>query len=136
MTNMSDVQKKIEQLRAEIAELEAEQARAAQIRESMESAHQSLISALESTGIRFDDYVNAHAGVYRKALNKPVGGTTRRGRASTKSKVKIPAGDYGNIPSQPGETFTVKEKGPRPKAVREYAEEVGVDAFMTRCRLD
>jgi len=132
---MSDVQKKIEQLRAEIADLEAAEARAAEMREAMESAHQGLISALENSGIRFDDYVSAHAGVYRKALNKSSGGSSRSSRASTKSKVKIPAGDYGNIPSQPGKTFTVKEKGPRPKAVREYAEEIGVDAFMSRCRL-
>ena len=59
-----------------------------------------------------------------------------RGR-SVKSKVsvKIPAGKYGNLPGAPDKVFEVKEKGPRPKALKEYAEKVGLQAFFDQCRI-
>ncbi|MEJ2694328.1 MAG: hypothetical protein P8166_15145, partial [Candidatus Thiodiazotropha sp.] len=50
--------------------------------------------------------------------------------------VNIPAGKYGNLPSAPDQVFEVKEKGPRPKALKSYAEEVGLEAFFQQCRLE
>jgi hypothetical protein len=134
---MADRIKEIEELRAKIAELEAAEAREAELRGAMESAHDALLAELEKNGVGFDEYVAHHAREYRRAVEKSEGGRGRRRTAasSTKSKVKIPAGSYTNIPSEPERVFEVKEKGPRPKAVREYAEEVGVDAFMARCRV-
>lgn len=136
---MTDTQKKIDALRAQIAELEAAQARAAEVQQAMESAHSGLLSALEDSGIKFEEYVANYAREYRRAVDKAEGTSSGRGRrraaGSAKSKVKIPAGTYNNIPSEPDRTFEVKEKGPRPKAVREYAEEVGLEAFLARCRV-
>ncbi|MCU7916277.1 MAG: hypothetical protein KZQ65_10395 [Candidatus Thiodiazotropha sp. (ex Gloverina cf. vestifex)] len=50
--------------------------------------------------------------------------------------IKIPAGKYGNLPAEPDKVFNVKEKGPRPKALKSYAEEIGLEAFLAQCRLD
>ena len=59
-----------------------------------------------------------------------------RGRSvKPKVSVKIPAGKYGNLPNAPDKVFDVKEKGPRPKALKEYAEEVGLQAFFDQCRI-
>jgi hypothetical protein len=50
--------------------------------------------------------------------------------------VKIPAGKYTNIPSEPETLFEVKEKGPRPKVLKNYAEEVGLEQFLDQCRVE
>ncbi|MEW8606458.1 MAG: hypothetical protein AB2594_17145, partial [Candidatus Thiodiazotropha sp.] len=56
--------------------------------------------------------------------------------AKTATAIKIPAGRYGNLPSNPDQVIEVKEKGPRPKILKRYAEEIGLEAFMSQCRLD
>jgi hypothetical protein len=60
----------------------------------------------------------------------------KAGRRGTKRKakttVKIPAGQY-TIPSEPDRVFEVKDKGPRPKALKAHAEEIGLERFMAEC---
>ncbi len=129
-------QKEIEELRSKIAALEADEKKEAENQSIIASAHASLKATLENSSISLDQYVRSHAKEYRKILsaieNK---GASRGQRRSPTSNIKIPAGLYGNIPSVPGQRFEVKEKGPRPKAVKAYAEEVGIDAFLSKCRI-
>lgn len=124
--------KLMEELRARLALLEAEAAREEELQGFMQEAYDQLVASLSSRGASLEDFVGAHQAELKKLLNKQERGG-RIAKVSKASKVKIPAGRYTNIPSAPGVIFTVKEKGPRPKPVREYAESVGVDAFMQQC---
>ncbi|MES9858200.1 MAG: hypothetical protein ABW166_16595 [Sedimenticola sp.] len=152
----SQRQKEIESLRAKLASLEAVHEKEVQEREALNNIYQQLTSLLNEADITLDSFIRCHYRDIRKVTVKiererereksanPVKITVKRKTAvkkhrSSKSKatitVKIPAGQYSNIPAEPEKVFTVKEKGPRPKALKAYAEEVGLEAFMKNCRL-
>jgi len=59
----------------------------------------------------------------------------RQKRKAPVVTVKIPAGRYANIPEAPDQVFEVKEKGARPKLLKAYAEQVGLERFLQECRL-
>ena len=129
-------QKEIEDLRSRIAALEADEQKESENQRMIASAHADLKATLEKSGISLDQYVKANIKEYRKILsaleNKSASRSQRR---VTTSSIKIPAGLYANIPSTPGKQFQVKEKGPRPVAVKAYAEEIGIDTFLSQCRI-
>ena len=152
----SQREKEIEALRNRLQKLEEEQTREKQQRETLEAAHAQLLETLASAEIGFDDYVRGHFREIRKVITriekaqakaKPTAGkkASAKKRATTKKRrgtrraakvtVKIPAGSYKGIPAEPDRVFQVKEKGPRPKALRAYAEEIGLEAFMQQCRI-
>ena len=147
--------KEIEQLRNRLANLKAEQEREQQESETLERAQQELLATLEAAGIGFDAYVRAFSKDIRKILNKlertpakskaapsatGTGGTKstarkKRRRVKAKSTIKIPAGEYANIPDAPDRIFQVKEKGPRPKLLKAHAQALGLEAFLAQCRV-
>ncbi|MCU7795797.1 MAG: hypothetical protein KZQ75_01565 [Candidatus Thiodiazotropha sp. (ex Myrtea spinifera)] len=71
----------------------------------------------------------------QRAIKKRATGRRRKSSKVTVT-IKIPAGKYGNLPAEPDKVFNLKEKGPRPKALKSYAEEIGLEAFLAQCRLD
>jgi len=139
--------KEIEALRARLAALEEEQKKEEKDRESMENAHQQLLSSLEANGLALEAFVRAYFDDFRKIVAKIEKQEARKNAAKTGMRkrrsrkrgpaitIKIPAGKYQNIPSEPDKVFVVKEKGPRPKALKEYAQKVGLDTFMEQCRV-
>jgi hypothetical protein len=146
-------QKEIASLRSKLAHLEAEQEREEQERAMLEQAQAQLLSTLESSDISFESYVRCFFKDIRKLItkieleqkktsstkttkqriSKKAVKKTRRA-ARPKTRVKIPAGQYTNIPTDPQKVFEVKDKGPRPKALKAYAEEIGLAAFLAQCR--
>ncbi len=61
----------------------------------------------------------------------------RRTKASRKKKpIKIPGGRYTNIPPDMEVIHTVRDKGPRPKLIKAWAEEIGEERFMEECRIN
>ncbi|HBA33181.1 MAG TPA: hypothetical protein DCZ12_03505 [Gammaproteobacteria bacterium] len=128
-------QKEIDDLRARIEALQAEEQREAEQKKAIEDLHAQLEKGLEKVGISLDEYVKANIKLYKKAVAMAENKAVAKAKRSSGSSIKIPAGRYGNIPSAPGKVFQVKEKGPRPKAVKAYAEEVGVDVFLSQCKL-
>ncbi|MEJ1334440.1 MAG: hypothetical protein RPU64_09635 [Candidatus Sedimenticola sp. (ex Thyasira tokunagai)] len=153
----SQRKKEIESLRAKLASLEAAHEKEEQEREAQKKIYQQLLSSLEEAGISFDSFVRCNYRDIRKVTvkierekekekgEKTAKSTVKRTKATVKKgrgrkikatvTVKIPAGQYSNIPAEPEKVFTVKEKGPRPKALKAYAEEVGLEAFMNNCRI-
>lgn len=152
-------QKKIDALRAELAALEAQHEKEMQEREALDSIYQQLLSSLEEANITLDSFIRCHYRDIRRTTvkierekakekgavateRKPrIKKTTVKKRRAAKKRavaitVKIPAGQYTHIPSEPETVFTVKEKGPRPKALKAYAEEVGLEVFLNNCRLE
>lgn len=161
---MSTRKRQIESLLAQITRLEKEQAREEQEKQALEDTRQGIFDILNNANVSFESFIRfnykqvrriitkidaelAKAAtpatsaspaekktVKKKVVAKKKGRTARTTRVK-KVIIKIPAGQYTNIPSEPETVFTVKEKGPRPKAVKAYAEEVGLDAFMEQCRV-
>ena len=150
---MSNIKKEIESLRSKIARLEAEQKKAEMVNKALSNASDQIDKVLKDNGINFETFIRHNykrvsrivqkiegqsdktkTRTKRPAKKKPV----RKGQrsANTVATIKIPAGKYGNLPSNPDQIFEVKEKGPRPKILKGYAEEVGLEAFMSQCRLD
>jgi len=149
-------QKEIESLRNRLVILEAEQERENRERETLDSAQAELLATLDGANISFEAYVCSFEKDIRKILNRIDRGQAkgpetaikssrpgtkkqvtkkRKRRSKTAVTVKIPAGNYSNIPEEPEKVFLVKEKGPRPKALKAYAEKIGLDAFLEQCRL-
>lgn len=146
-------QKEIDSLRSKLAHLEAEQEREEQERAILEQAQVQLLSTLESSGITFESFVrcffkdirklvtkiefeqskSASAKPGKRIVRKKLTRKTKR-TARPKVRVKIPAGRYTNIPADPEKVFEVKDKGPRPKVLKAYAEEIGLEAFLAQCR--
>lgn len=62
-------------------------------------------------------------------------GRAAKGKPRAKPAIKIQAGRYTNMPPNPEAVIEVKEKGPRPRVVMNYAMEIGLDEFMSRCRI-
>ncbi|MCU7872377.1 MAG: hypothetical protein KZQ91_06500 [Candidatus Thiodiazotropha sp. (ex Lucinoma borealis)] len=151
---MANIKKEIEGLRAKIARLEKEQKKAEVEKKALGSANGQIEKILKDNGISFEAYIRYNIKKASRIIHKIEGesgeianksrtsskkSVVRRGRKSTKAKttaIKIPAGKYGNLPGNPDVIFEVKEKGPRPKVLKAYAEEMGVEAFLDKCRLE
>jgi hypothetical protein len=146
-------EKEIKSLKARLARLEAEVEKDALKKEQLATAYGSLQVNLKESGMSLNAFVKAYYKEIKKAVVKveaqnpgleAVNAPTAPAKKSAKkrkakkakvSTVKIPAGIYGNLPSDPEQVFEVKEKGPRPKLLKLYAEEVGQEAFLEQCRI-
>ena len=150
---MANIKKEIETLRAKIARLEEQQQREEAKTQTLTAIQTLIDKALKEEGLSYEAYVRDNYSQIKRIISKidnekglpdKARKTTqkrrsnkKRGRASqTKVSIKIPAGRYGNLPADPKATFQVKEKGPRPKLLKAYAVEVGLEAFLSQCRLD
>jgi hypothetical protein len=151
---MSNIQKQIETLKAEILRLEEEQQRAEQEKRALDSASEQINSVLTETGISLETYIGYNLKKISRIVHKLEASQATKAASPTKKPskartptrrrqkssrptitVKIPAGQYSKLPSQPEHVFEVKEKGPRPKLLKAYAEEVGLEAFLDQCRI-
>lgn len=150
---MANRQKEIESLRARISKLEHLHEKEQQEKQALEDTHQSILKTLEDAGLSFESFIRFNYKAVRRVVTKidkeqaklaledktpvkrKVVTKRRRKAAKTKNTIKIPAGKYTNIPSEPETVFEVKEKGPRPKALKTYAEEVGLEKFFEQCRV-
>lgn len=152
---MANIKKEIETLRAKIARLEAEQKKAEQREKALATLQDQIDKLLKENGLSLEDYIRGNLSqvnrimakierekekqtpvASRPARKKKAAVKKGRGRSNKpKVSVKIPAGKYGNLPAAPDKVFDVKEKGPRPKALKEYAEKVGLQAFFDQCRI-
>jgi hypothetical protein len=153
---MASIKKEIESLRAKIARLEEEQIKAEQREKALAVLQQQIDKLLKENNLSLEDYIRGNFAQVNRIVAKierekgkqaPASPKGRVGKkkASVKKRsrskkvkvsVKIPAGKYANLPSAPDKVFDVKEKGPRPKALKEYAEEVGLEAFFNQCRIE
>jgi predicted nucleic acid-binding Zn-ribbon protein len=150
---MANIKKEIESLRAKIARLENEQKKAELVKKALANINGQIDKIFKDNGINLETYIQHNYKRVSRIIQKIEGHTekvkaktkrtsskksSRKSRqgATTTTTVKIPAGKYGNLPSNPDQVFEVKEKGPRPKVLKGYAEEVGLEAFMNQCRLD
>ena len=152
---MASIKKEIESLRAKIARLEAEQKKAEQREKALATLQEQIEKLLEENDLSLEDYIRSNLSQVSRIMAKigrekekqaPVAAKPNRKKKASAKKgrgrsvkpkvsVKIPAGKYGNLPNAPDKVFDVKEKGPRPKALKEYAEEVGLQAFFDQCRI-
>jgi predicted nucleic acid-binding Zn-ribbon protein len=150
---MSNIKKEIENLRAKIARLENQQKKAEMAEKALANANSQIDKILEDNGITLEDYLRHNHkrvsriilkiegktdkldGKTKRATKKKAAQRSRQG-AKSAATIKIPAGKYTNLPSNPDQVFEVKEKGPRPKLLKDYAQEVGLEAFMNQCRID
>ena len=149
--------KEIDALRAQIAKLEQQQEKEEKERVALDETRDSILKILDDADVSFEAFVRFNYKTIRRIVTKidreqvkperPVKTATktakkqvvkkrRRKTAKPKAIVKIPAGKYTNIPSEPETLFEVKEKGPRPKVLKNYAEEVGLEQFLEQCRID
>jgi septal ring factor EnvC (AmiA/AmiB activator) len=150
---MANIKKEIESLRAQIARLENEQKKAEMVKKAITNANDQIDKILKDNELSFEDYIRHNYKRVSRIIQKIEDQTdkvatktkrstkkksARRGqqRAKTAATIKIPAGKYGNLPSNPDQIFEVKEKGPRPKILKGYAEEIGLEAFMQQCRIE
>lgn len=153
---MSSIKKEIESLRTKLARLEKEQKKAEQQEQALAAVQNQIDKLLKDNGLTLEAYIRSNqsqisrilAKIEREKGKQATSTASRPGakKRATKKKrarsrkptvtVKIPAGKYGNLPSAPEQLFEVKEKGPRPKALKAYAEEIGLEAFLAQCRLE
>ena len=150
---MSNIKKEIESLRAKIAHLENQQKKAEMVKKALANANSQIDKILKDNGISFDDYIRHNHKKVSRIIHKIEGKTdklkaktkrstrkkaVRRSRqgGKTAAAIKIPAGKYTNLPSNPDQVFEVKEQGPRPKLLKVYAQEVGLETFMDQCRIE
>lgn len=152
---MASITKEIETLRAKIARLEAEQKKAEQREKALARLQDQIEQLFKENNLSLEDYIRGNlaqvnrimAKIEREKEKRAPAATkpTRKKKASTKKgrsrsskqavSIKIPAGKYGNLPTDPDKVFVVKEKGPRPKTLKAYAEKVGLEAFFDQCRI-
>ncbi len=154
---MANIKREIETLRAKIARLEKEQKKAEQQEKALAAVQGQIDKLLKDHGLTLESYIRSNyvqvgrivAKIERektKPAEPPAKRVTRKKRVAKKAAVrgkktggrhtvKIPAGRYGNLPGAPDQIFEVKDKGPRPKILKAYAEEIGLEAFFEQCRL-
>lgn len=145
-------EKEIEYYRNRLSSLEAEAEREEREHETLETGYQTLLGTLDEAGISFESFIRhcyrdikkittrieREKAKQNEQLEKKTAGKKRtriRGRRPRKPvvTVKIPAGKYTNVPTAPDQVFEVKEKGPRPKLLKAYAEEIGLEALLNEC---
>jgi hypothetical protein len=151
---MPNIKKEIDTLKAKLARLEKEQEKAARESQAVKQASDEIDKILKQQDISLESYVAHNLKKISRIVNKleqPQQGaqekaTTKKTRKKVTRKkraartptvtVKIPAGNYSKLPDNPDQVYVVKEKGPRPKALKAYAEQVGLEAFLEQCRID
>ncbi|EGV52924.1 hypothetical protein QQ73_04800 [Candidatus Endoriftia persephone str. Guaymas] len=148
-------EKEIEALSTRLEKLKAQQAKEEQQKQALETTQQSILDVLQQAGLSLDDFIIHNIKVARRVVarldkaqkkgeeskqavtvKKKTVKKRRRVRAKAKPSIKIPAGRYGNLPDNPDQIIVVKEKGPRPKVLKAYAEEIGLDNFLEKCRME
>ena len=124
-------------LEAKIKQLQVSQAQEAAQRNKIKRAHGELIRALKRAGVSLDQYIELFEDDYKRAINKRIRASAASGRRGRPKKavIKIPAGVYGNIPGAGKQRITVNVRGPRPELLKAYAEQVGIDAFLKKCKV-
>ncbi len=150
---MANIKREIETLRAKIARLEKEQKKSEQQQKALSQVQSQIDKILKENGITFEAYIRSQQPLISRLLakiervkgkaetpvkrvsKKKVATKKRRPRKAAAAQIKIPAGQYGNLPADPAQRYVVKEKGPRPKALKAYAEEIGLEAFLAKCRI-
>ncbi|MET0089261.1 MAG: hypothetical protein ABW068_04440 [Candidatus Thiodiazotropha sp.] len=150
---MPNIKKEIDTLKAKLARLEKEQKKAERESQALSQASEAIDKILKDQGISFETYIAHNLKKVSRIVNKlekpqqaPKSKTTakqvrkkvtrkKRGARKATLTVKIPAGTYAKLPDNPDQVFEVKEKGPRPKALKEYAEQIGLEAFLEQCRI-
>ncbi|MET0025998.1 MAG: hypothetical protein ABW101_00055 [Candidatus Thiodiazotropha sp.] len=148
---MPNIKKEIDTLKAKLARLEKEQKKAERESQALSQASDAIDKILKDQGISFETFIAHNLKKVSRIVNKlekpqPAPKTTakqvrkkitrkKRGARKATLTVKIPAGTYAKLPDNPEQVFEVKEKGPRPKALKEYAEQVGLEAFLEQCRI-
>jgi hypothetical protein len=155
-----ELEKEIQSLEMRIQQLKAEKEKTEKEKAVLTDAYSRLKDQLKEEGVSmeafvrfaFKDLSRAIAVVQRESeTGAPAAQEPARRKVSAKKKVvrkprarkgrvaagaiKIPAGKYTNIPPDTAAVFEVKEKGPRPKAVKAHAEQLGIDAFLDQCRI-
>lgn len=149
------IEKEIESLRNKLESLEEEKQKEERERALLDGVYSELQGRLEQSGISIDAFIlyiykdakrvvnkterqKAKQEAKAPAADKPKATKKRskKKRSKKKTVIKIPAGTYKNIPDAPDRVFDVKEKGPRPKLVKAYAEKIGIEQFMEECRVD
>ena len=151
---MASRKREIETLRARITKLEQLQEKEAREQKAREDAKQSILNILDAAEISCEAFIRFNYREIRRIISKiekEEAKPTQPARAATKKKtskkrrakaarrkstIKIPAGNYTNIPGEPDRVFTVNERGPRPKALKAYAEKLGPEKFFKQCRTD
>ncbi|MEJ2454331.1 MAG: hypothetical protein P8103_09275 [Candidatus Thiodiazotropha sp.] len=153
---MANITKEIASLRAKIARLEKEQKQAEEREKALAAVQSQIDALLKQHGLTLETYIRSNFAQVsrivtkierekgkpesttdaRKGKKKAVAKKRRARSSKTAPGIKIPAGKYANLPTAPDKTFEVKEKGPRPKLLKAYAEEVGLETFLQQCRLD
>ncbi|KRT54059.1 hypothetical protein Ga0074115_102161 [endosymbiont of Ridgeia piscesae] len=148
-------EKEIEALSTRLEKLKAQQAKEEQQKQALETTQQSILDILQQAGLSLDDFIIHNIKVARRVVarldkaqkkgeeskqvvtvKKKTVKKRRRVRAKAKPGIKIPAGRYDNLPDNPDQIIVVKEKGPRPKVLKAYAEEIGLDNFLEKCRIE
>jgi uncharacterized protein (UPF0335 family) len=154
---MANIKKEIESLRAKIARLEEEQKKTEQQEKALAAVQSQIDKLLNDNEISLETYIRSQYAQFKRIVSKierekekqvsteppkrvtKKKGSTKKRRIRSKKpslSIKIPAGKYGNLPAVPEQVFDVKEKGPRPKVLKAYAEEVGLETFLEQCRLE
>ena len=151
---MSNRQKEIDALQAQIEKLKELQTKEEQEIKALEETNQKIFSLLDEAGLSLEAFIRYNLKATKRVMAKVekeeaksvpapkkapakkrgAKKAARRGaKRQAKTTVKIPAGKYSNIPAAPDQVFEVKDKGPRPKALKAYAEEIGLESFMEQC---
>ena len=151
---MANIKQEIVSLRAKLARLEKAQKAAEEQEKAFAEAEGQIEKLFKESGLSLESYIRRNHKQISRIVGKierenrkqpPTPKTSKKRAVAKKGKrrskkpvrtVKIPAGKYGNLPASPEAIFEVKEKGPRPKLLKTYAEEVGLEAFLKQCRLD
>ncbi|MEJ2393967.1 MAG: hypothetical protein P8Z77_04155 [Candidatus Thiodiazotropha sp.] len=153
---MANIKREIESLKAKLARLEKEQQKAEAQEKALAVVQEQIDKLLKDNDLSLEAYIRSNqvqvsrilakiereknAGAEapaKRSSKKKAAGKKRSARSKKPTRtVKIPAGQYGNLPGSPDQVFEVKEKGPRPKLLKTYAEEVGLEIFLAQCRLN
>ncbi len=153
---MPNIKREIDSLRAKIARLEKEQKKAEQQEKALAAVQGQIDKLLKDNGLNLETYIRSQyvqiSRVFAKierekgslattpkkqaGKKKSVARKRRTGGKKPSLSIKIPAGKYTHVPTAPDRVFEVKEKGPRPKLLKAYAEKVGLEAFFEQCHLE
>jgi len=146
----------IQQLEAQLAELKAQKEKEDHEANILVKVYDDLKNSLQAEEVSLETFFRY---VYRDAkrvvsrvdrerareegsIVKPAPSTEKapapkkqeRKRRKNKAPIKIPGGQYKNIPPNLDVIYTVKDKGPRPKHIRACAEEYGSqEKFFENC---
>ncbi len=142
--------KEISALRKQIAKLEAIEAREAEIKDTVKKVFKDFKDQAKKAGVTLEEVIHAHQREISRVMDRITGAdkssaAPKRGRKKKKAgrkkarkakvaTIKIPAGNYTNIPPDPKAVFKVSERGPRPKLLKAHAEKLGIDKFLKECK--